>query len=103
MSKDRPEQAGALLSVEEIARNQAEPIPANDPPPTPPGPDGQNQNDEKKAERDTSQKMTADQYLKRAPKSAGIGGLVRSLYRTKIMDFEEWENTVEALLKKQVR
>jgi hypothetical protein len=86
-----------------MARNQAGPIPANDPPPAPPGPDERNQGGEKKAERDARQKMTADQYLKRAPQDAGVGELVRSLYKTKIMSFEEWETTVKALLKKQVR
>jgi hypothetical protein len=103
MSKDRQEQAGALLSVEEMARNQAGTIPANDPPPDPPGLDGQNQDGENKTEQDFHQKMTAGQYLKRAPQGAGIGELVQSLYRTKIMSFEEWKNTVKALLKKQVR
>jgi hypothetical protein len=51
--------------------------------------------------------LTVDQYLKHAPQGeahdAGIGELVRSLYRTKIMSFEEWESTVKALLEKQVR
>jgi hypothetical protein len=103
MSKDRQEQAGALLSVEEMARNQAETIPANDPPPASPSPDGRNQGGETKAEQDARQRMTADQYLKRAPQGAGIGELVRSLYKTKIMSFEEWESTVKDLLKKQVR
>jgi hypothetical protein len=86
-----------------MARNQAGTIPANDPPLDPPSPDEQNQGGEKKTEQDFRQKMTADQYLKRAPQGVGIGELVRSLYRTKIMSFEEWENTVKALLKKQVR
>jgi hypothetical protein len=48
-------------------------------------------------------KMTVGQYLKRAPQGAGIGELVRSLYKTKIMSFEEWENTANTLLEKQVR
>jgi hypothetical protein len=47
--------------------------------------------------------MTVDQYLKRVPQGAGIGELVRSLYKTMIMTFEEWETTVKTLLKKQVR
>jgi hypothetical protein len=97
-----------------MTRNQTGTIPANDPPPDPspgdlpkaddpPGTDGQNQGGEKKAEQDSHQKMTADQYLKRAPQGAGIGELVRSLYKTKVMSFGEWENTVKDLLKKQVR
>jgi hypothetical protein len=87
-----------------MARNQAGTTPANDPPPpSPPGPDRRDQGGEKKAERDARQKLTADQYLKRDPQGAGIGELVRSLYKTKIMSFEEWEGTVKALLKKQVR
>ena len=108
MPKDKQEQAGALLSAEEIAKNQAErnnePPPNPDAPPgNPPGPDGQNKDEEKKAGQDGRQKMTADQYLKRAPQGAGIGELVRSLYKTKVMSFEEWESTVKTLLKKQVR
>ncbi|MDR0637910.1 MAG: hypothetical protein LBG27_03235 [Spirochaetaceae bacterium] len=109
MLKDRQEQTGALLSAEEIARNQAErnsePPPGPDAPPedTPGSPDGQNQGDENRKEQDVRQKMTADQYLGRAPQGAGIGELVRSLYKTKIMSFEDWESTVKALLKKQVR
>jgi hypothetical protein len=104
MPKDRQEQAGVLLSVEEMARNQVGTIPENDPQPDePPSPGGQNQDGEKKTEQDVHQKMMVDQYLKRSPKGAGIGDLVRSLYKTKIMSFEEWESTVKALLKKQVR
>jgi hypothetical protein len=91
------------MARQAAAWNQAETIPANDPPPAPPGPDGQNQGGEKKAGQDGRQKMTADQYLKRAPQGAGIGELVRSLYKTKIMNFEEWEKTVKTLLKEQVR
>jgi hypothetical protein len=70
-------------------------------PEIPPGPDGQNPGGEKAP--DSPQKMTVDQYLKRAPQGAGIGELVRSLYKTKIMSFEEWGSTVKTLLKKQVR
>jgi hypothetical protein len=112
MSKDKQEQAGALLSVEEMTRNQAGTIPKSDPPPEDsPSPDGKNQDEEKKADQDGEkkmdqdgrQKMMVDQYLKRSPQGAGIGELVRSLYKTKIMSFEEWESTVKTLLKKQVR
>jgi hypothetical protein len=86
-----------------MARNQAGTIPANDPPPDPPSPDGQNQDGEKKAVQDDHQKMMVDQYLKRSPQGAGIGELIRSLYKTKVMSFGEWESTVKDLLKKQVR
>jgi hypothetical protein len=104
MPKDKQEQAGALLSVEEMARNQAGTTPANDPPPNDPtGPDNANQGGEKKADQDARQKMMVDQYLKRSPQGAGVGELVRSLYKTKIMSFEEWESAVKDLLKKQVR
>jgi hypothetical protein len=78
-------------------------MPENDPPPALPGPDEQNQGGENRTERDARQKMTADQFLKRAPQGSGIGELVRSLYKTKIMGFEEWESTVKSLLKKQTR
>ncbi|MDR1219692.1 MAG: hypothetical protein LBK73_08805 [Treponema sp.] len=95
-----------------MAKNQAGTTPANDPPPDDsPDPDGQNQDGEKKADQDVEkkadqdvhQKMMVDQYLKRSPQGAGVGELVRSLYKTKIMSFEEWESAVKDLLKKQVR
>jgi hypothetical protein len=70
-------------------------------PKIPPILDGQQQEGDKKP--DSRQKLTVDQYLKHAPQRAGIGELVRSLYRTKIMSFEEWESTVKVLLKKPVR
>jgi hypothetical protein len=73
------------------------------PPEITPSPDSQNQGGERNAEPVNPSKMTVDQYLKRAPQRAGIGELIRSLYKTKILGFEEWENTVKALLKKQVR
>ena len=106
MLKDRQEQAGALLSAEEIARNQAErnsEKPDESPPGQQPGQDAQNQGGGEKPAPANPSKLTADQYLKRAPQGAGIGELVRSLYKTKIMSFEDWESTVKALLKKQVR
>ena len=61
---------------------------------------GQNQDYGKTA---GASKLTVGQYLNRAPQDAGIGELVRALYKTKILSFEEWETTVKALLKKQVR
>jgi hypothetical protein len=48
-------------------------------------------------------KLTVDQYLKQASLKEDIGGLVRSMYGTKIMALKEWENTVTALLKRPVR
>ncbi|MDR3130297.1 MAG: hypothetical protein LBU18_01995 [Treponema sp.] len=102
------------MQAEETALEQAEtdsPETGNDGPPRasfdadphasfgdPPGGDGQNQGGEKKAEHDRRQKMTADQYIRRVYLDAGIGELVWRLYRTKIMSFEEWEDTVKTLL-----
>jgi hypothetical protein len=86
------------LSAEEIALKAAARDQESEAPPIQ---DGQNQAGVKKP--DGRQKMTADQYLKRAPRGVGIGGLVRSLYKTHIMSFEEWENTVKTLLSKPVR
>jgi hypothetical protein len=48
-------------------------------------------------------KLTADQYLKQVSVKEGIAGLVRAMYGTKIMSFEEWGKTVNALLKRKVR
>jgi hypothetical protein len=48
-------------------------------------------------------KLTVDQFLKQVNFNEGIGGLVRSIYGTKIMTFGEWETTVNTLLKRQVR
>lgn len=94
--------------MEEIAQNQADQnheagdqnnvIPPGDTPPPEPG-----QGDKKKEAPAMPSKLTVDQYLKRAPQGVGINDLVRSLYKTKIMSFGDWENTVKTLLKKQVR
>lgn len=86
--------------MEEIAQNQSAANQRNE---TPPSPDIPNQDGEKQGEPVMPSKMTVDQYLKRAPQGDGIGELVKSLYRTKIMSFEEWGNTVKTLLKEQVR
>jgi hypothetical protein len=48
------------------------------------------------------QKLTAGQFLKRSPKRADIDGLIRSLYSSKIMTFEEWDTEIFALLKKKI-
>jgi hypothetical protein len=99
----------------QTAADQVEPTLANDAPPgTPKSPD-QNQGNEK-PEPVKPSKLTVDQYLFFSRKrndsktgkriqvlDSGIGELVRSLYRTKILSFEEWENTVKTLLEKQVR
>jgi hypothetical protein len=94
--------------VEEIAQNQAAQNPAaedqnNDIPPGNTPPPEQKPGADKKEAPVMPSKMTVDQYLKRAPQGAGISDLVRSLYKTKIMSYEDWENTVKTLLKKQVR
>ncbi len=129
MSKDSAERAGALLSVEEIAeqvqakqvpaeqvlvQNQAELLPLDDLlPDTPPDQNKAEGTEPSSKELINPSKLTVDQYLKRATQgaalqsaallSAGISELVRSLYRTKILSFEEWNDTVKALLKKSVR
>jgi hypothetical protein len=88
-----------------MAQNQAAQNPAaenqnNDIPPdnTPPPEQGEG----KKEAPVMPSKMTVDQYLKRAPQSAGISELVKSLYKTKITSYEDWEKTIKALLGKQV-
>lgn len=86
------------MPAEETARNQAE---RNSE--APPEPGAKNRDGGKKPDPARPSKLTVDQYLKYAPQSAGIGELVRSLYKTKVMSFEEWESTVKTLLKKQVR
>ena len=55
----------------------------------------------KKRERKTPGLLTADQYLRRAKQDTGISGLIRSLNKTKVMSFEEWEREAAALLKKK--
>jgi hypothetical protein len=46
--------------------------------------------------------LTAGQYLKRAKQDKAIAGLIRSLHKTKIMSFADWEREASALLKKKV-
>jgi hypothetical protein len=48
-----------------------------------------------------SSKLTVLQFLKRSPQKSGIDGLIRSLYSSEVMSFEEWEQKIEALLKKR--
>jgi hypothetical protein len=46
--------------------------------------------------------LTVEQFLKRAKQDQGIADLIRSLHRTKIMSFADWERETAALLKKKV-
>ena len=55
----------------------------------------------KKPERVKPALLTVDQYLRKTAQDKGISDLVRSLHRTKVMTFQEWEREVAALLKKQ--
>jgi hypothetical protein len=73
------------------------------PPPEPPPPEPGSGEAADKQEPFMPVKMTVGQYLKRNPQSAGISDLIRSLYSTKVMSFEEWRSTVNTLLKKQVK
>jgi hypothetical protein len=47
--------------------------------------------------------MTVDQYLRKASREAGISGLLRSLYSSKIMSFSEWDAAAEKLVGKKVK
>jgi hypothetical protein len=42
-----------------------------------------------------------DQYLRKAKQDEAISNLIRSLHKTKIMSFAEWERETAALLKKK--
>jgi hypothetical protein len=95
-----PEAVSSEAAAEPARENEAQPDAPLD---AATGAEGQSQGGEKKAEQDVHQKMTADQYIRRVYLDAGIGELVWRLYRTKIMSFEEWEDTVKTLLKKKVR
>lgn len=55
----------------------------------------------KKRERKAPGLLTVDQYLRRAKQDEGISGLIRSLHKTKVMSFEEWEREAASLLKKK--
>ena len=55
----------------------------------------------KPPERIKPARMTADQYLRKATMDKNIADLVRSLHKTKVMTFDEWERTVATLIKKQ--
>jgi hypothetical protein len=45
--------------------------------------------------------LTVDQYLRKAGQDKGISDLIRSLHKTKVGSFEEWERETAALLKKK--
>jgi hypothetical protein len=55
----------------------------------------------KNRERKSSTLLTVDQYLGKAKQDKAVFDLIRSLHRTKIMSFAEWERTVATLLKKK--
>ncbi|MDR1176638.1 MAG: hypothetical protein LBK83_14335 [Treponema sp.] len=55
----------------------------------------------KQRERKTPALLTADQYLRRAKQDKAISDLIRSLHKTKIMSFADWEREASALLKKK--
>jgi len=57
----------------------------------------------KKRERKKEPSLSVDQYLRKATHDEAISGLVRSLFKTKIQNFSEWELDVATLLKKQTR
>jgi hypothetical protein len=46
-------------------------------------------------------KLTVSQFLNRSPQKSAIDGLVRSLYSSEVMSFEEWAKKIDALLKKK--
>ena len=46
--------------------------------------------------------LTVDQYLKNAKHGEGEATLIRSLHKTGIMSFAEWERESAALLKKKI-
>ena len=45
--------------------------------------------------------LCVEQYLRQSKHDAAISGLIRSMYRTKIATFAEWEREVTTLLKKK--
>ena len=46
--------------------------------------------------------LTAEQYLRKASMDKGIADLVRSLHKTRVATFEEWERETSALIKKRI-
>jgi hypothetical protein len=55
----------------------------------------------KRRERETSALLTCEQYLRKAKREKVVLDLIRSLYKTKVMSFEEWEREAASLLKKK--
>jgi hypothetical protein len=55
----------------------------------------------KKRERKTPALLMVDQYLRNAKQDKAVSDLIRSLHRTKIMSFADWERETAALLKKK--
>jgi hypothetical protein len=55
----------------------------------------------KERERQTPGLLTAAQYVRKAKLDEAVAGLIRSLRKTSIMPFEEWERETAALLKKK--
>ena len=46
--------------------------------------------------------LTVDQYLAKAEKEKPVEELLRSMYRTRIMSFADWNKETAALLQKKV-
>jgi hypothetical protein len=57
----------------------------------------------KPRQRKTPAPLTADQYLRRAGQDGAVSGLIRSLHKTDIMSFEDWERETSELLKKRTQ
>jgi spore cortex formation protein SpoVR/YcgB (stage V sporulation) len=55
----------------------------------------------KKRERKAPALLTVEQYLRKAKQDEAISDLIRSLHKTKVMSFEEWDREIIALLKKK--
>jgi hypothetical protein len=55
----------------------------------------------KKRDRKTSVLLTVEQYLMKAQQDKAVSDLIRSLHKTKIMSFADWERETSALLKKK--
>ena len=55
----------------------------------------------KNRERKKPVLLTVEQYLRKANQDKTISDLVRSLHKTKVMKFEDWEREITTLLKKQ--
>ena len=46
--------------------------------------------------------LTVEQYLRRAKLDQAIADLIRSLHKTSIMSFADWDKQMTALLKKKI-